>query len=743
MKSRLLLTGLVAALVLVVGIWVALDRRPPVWDHANHLERSVVCWRLLSERGMAGVGQIVEMSSFYPPLVPCAAGLLYLVFGVTPLTSQALMLVFLGLALVSLFLLGRRLFDAPTGVLAALLFGTAPFVVYSATNFQLDLPLAAAAIFTLLVLVKTEAFSQHSWSIGLGLAVAFGMWVKPPFAIFLLPPLGLVAWRALRAGGRGRRVVNLALAVLLGGALSLPWYGLRVFGLPIQVANRAFKQAAESGYPETLTPASLFFYPKALLPTFGLLAGLLFVWGFLALARQPAVRGLLWSAAVVPFGVFVSIQNKNLRYVLPLLPVAALIAAAGLRAVGPAWRPRLTLAVVVVSVLQVGTAAFGILPVPPWTPFNLPIVFSFPPSSLEWPHRQVLDVIVRESRGAPATVSVVPNFDYFSVSNFRYYAVRDGLPLELSRAWDRYPLRLDFIILKTGNQGPEFSIAKPKRIMERLAAGDPAFERIFPVIWEAPLPDGSVAIVRQRRLTPVTGVSPPALAHQFEEAVARFLEPYAREVEGLKIDLDYSPRDLLRGEIRRVLIEARTARVAEFARQGAQLRLGELRLTLEGVVVNPHRLIGSGEIEPLEVERLRVDHLVVAEQDLRTFLSGLRRLGGLRLGLEEGAVTVALAQPGPDVTGRLRLLTGGGAGPLAVHAEQVRLGGIPLPDFLVGWVFRHYDPAPRLAKLPMTVELGQIRVEPGRIVIADTAAPPMRSRGGTGRLESQGRKRQP
>ncbi|MBI3624887.1 MAG: LmeA family phospholipid-binding protein [Candidatus Rokubacteria bacterium] len=655
LRDWLLLAGLFASLVLVVGIWVTVDRRPPEWDYANHLERAVRCHQILSEQGWRGAGKILEMSSFYPPVVPCGAAFVYFLYPITPLTSQAVMLGFLGLALVSIFLLGCHLFDGPTGLLAALLFGAAPFVVYSGTKFQLDLPLAAVAVLALLILVRTDDFSRRSWSITMGLALALGMLVKPPFAVYLFAPFALVIGRAFRAHDRGRRGLNLALALLLGSLLSLPWYGPRLFGLPMQIANRSFKQAAQAGYPEAFTTSSLLIYPRALLPMFGLLAALLFAWGLLALAREPRARGLLWAASLVPFGVFLFIRNKDLRYVLPILPVGALIGAASLRALAPAWRRALAGVAILASIVQVGVSAFGIPPAPGWTPFGITLLSSFSPSPAEWPHRQILDVIAREAAGVPVTVSVVPNDNYFSAANFRYYAVRDRLPLTVTRAWGEYPLGVDFIVLKTGSQGPEFSIAKPRRIMERLAAGDPAFERAFPVIWQGRLPDGSAAIVRRRRLTPVTDVGPADLARQLKQGIARFLEPYAREVEGLRVDLAYSPDALLKGEIRRVEVAARSARIAEFSRNGAQLRVAELRFTLEGVRINPYRLVSSGDVEPLAIERFRVEHLLVTEEDLRAFLTAFRGLRGLRLGLEEGVVSVVLNLSGPDLAARLRL----------------------------------------------------------------------------------------
>jgi len=713
------LAGIFGALAIVAAVWVQTDRRPPEWDHANHLERAALCGQILADRGLAGWGEIVEMSSFYPPVVPCSAGLLSLLFPLTPLTAQSVILVFLALALVSLFFLGHQLFDSSTGVLAALIFGTAPFVVFSTTNFQLDLPLAAAVSLSLLALVLTEDFSRRGWSVVAGLSFAFGMLVKPPFAVYVLPPLALVAWRALRAPDRQVRAFNLLPALVLGGALSLPWYGPRLFGLPIQIATRSFKQAALQGSPEIFSSAALLLYPRTLLAIFGLLAAPLLAWGLLALGRRRDSRGLLWSASLAPFVVFVLIQNKNYRYVLPIFPVAALIAAAGLRAFAPAWRRGLTVVLVCLSALQVGAAAFGLPPLARWAPLGIPLVFSFPPSPAEWPQRQILDVIVREAGGRPASVSVVPNDNFFSVSNFRYYAVRDRLPLTLTRAWDDYPLGVDFVIMKTGSQGPEFSIAKPRRIMARLARGDPAFERAFPVIWEGPLPDGSQASVRQRQITPVPGVSPSDLARRLKDSIAAFLDPYARDLEQLTVDLSADPQALLRGEIRRVRLEARSARVAEFARNGAQLRLREIRVSLEGVLVNPHRLVASGAIELLAVERMRIERLVVTEEDLREFLAGFRRLGGLTVGLEAGGVSVALAQWGPDVAGRLKLSNGTGRAPLTVHAERLSLGGIPLPPLLVHWIFRQYDPTPRLASLPIAVELGQIRVEPHRIIVSD------------------------
>ena len=101
LRPRILLVLLYAVLCSVVTVWVLLDRRPPEWDHANHLERAVDCHRSLRIVADTGTREILEASSFYPPVVTCAAGLLYLVLPIAPLTAQAVMMGFLGLAMAS------------------------------------------------------------------------------------------------------------------------------------------------------------------------------------------------------------------------------------------------------------------------------------------------------------------------------------------------------------------------------------------------------------------------------------------------------------------------------------------------------------------------------------------------------------------------------------------------------------------------------------------------------------------
>jgi MFS family permease len=702
--------GVYLALVMVAAVWLAIDRTPPEWDHANHLERVVHCAEDLARRD---VRAIVERSSFYPPVVPCAAALVYRLAPSDAASAQSVILAFLGLGMAAVYLLGRRLAGGTEGVVAAVVFGCAPFVVFSALRFQLDLPLAAMVALALVVILRTEGFTRLGWSLIAGLVFGVGMLTKPPFAAYVLVPVLLVA-----ASSRHRRraAVYAALALLVGAALSLPWYGPRLFGLVPQIASRSFKQAAESGHPDPLTATALLFYPTWLAPQFGLLAVVLLLVGLgVAVLRR---QWIALAALLAPFLLFELLQNKNLRYTLPLMPIAAVLAGIAFGLLRGRARSVGGIVLALVCALQVSAT---VLPMPP--PFTLPglgvpFVLDSPPRTSDWRHREIIALISKDSRGAPVTVSVVPNDNFFSVSNFRYYGTRDRQPLQFTRAWDGEPIGIEYMILKTGDIGPSWTAEKPRRIAERLRT-DASLGRAFPVIGEFQLPDASTATVRARRLTEAVPVAPAAFAREVEAAVRRAVaDVVAADVQGLQIGLVYDEA-LLRGHLGRVDIRATAARVGELKRPGSPLlRVSDVQIVFDDVLVNPFSIHTTGRLAPLDARRVTLEQVTIREDDLQAFLKEQKGFKTALVKLEPGALAVVMRLPGPDVAARVRVLPATER-PFTLVADHVTVGGIPVPALLVDWVVRTWDPAPRIAsRLPVPVTLGRIDITPEAIRIS-------------------------
>jgi hypothetical protein len=695
------------ALGLVAAIWLAIDRRPPEWDHANHLERAVLCARDLRA---GDVRAILERSSFYPPLATCVTGALSLAVP-TDAAGGATMIGFLGLGMVAVYLLGARLAGGRVGVAAALLFGAAPFVVFSTLRFQLDLPLAAMVALALAALAMTDGLTRLGPALVFGVVSGLGMLTKPTFALYVLPPTVLL----LVLGGR-RALPGAALATVIAAGLSLPWFGPRLLGLGAQVDARAFAQAAESGHPDPFTLVGLTFYPKLLGHQIGLATTLLLAAGIViaAIRRQ----WFLLVAGLAPFVVLELIRNKNLRYSLPALGALAVLAALALDALPGRLRRVAGVALVVLGLVQVSAITTGVPPnaiVPGLGTWWLPTT---PPTRADWRHRDILALLERDRRGAPATVSVVPNYAFFSVSNFRYYAVRDRLDIQFVRAWDDPPLGVDYMVLKTGDLGPSWTAEKSRRVSDRLAA-DPNLARVFPVIGEFPLPDGSTATVRGRRIPAVTDTTPAAMANAVEAGLHRRLGEVARDVEGLELRLTYDD-GILTGRVSRADIRAAAATLGEFARPGSSsLRVRDIHLVLEDLLVNPWSARDGHRFDPLDVGRLRLGSATVTIADLQTFVAAQKRFRRSTVSADGDAIAVALRQTGPDVTARVRLLNAPDR-PFALSAEHVRVGGVPVPGPLVNWVVRNFDPSPRIAsRVPFPVQLGRVSVRDQALRISE------------------------
>jgi len=311
---------------------------------------------------------------------------------------------------------------------------------------------------------------------------------------------------------------------------------------------------------------------------------------------------------------------------------------------------------------------------------------------------------------------VIPNAPEFSVSNFRYYAARDGLPLRFGRAWSDYHLNVDYVVLKTGDQGPAFASDKARRVTEQFAA-DPLLTTAFPAIGSYPLPDGSLATLRVRRPAPVTRIAPAAFARRIQAGAAALLAEWVADGRELRVGLDWDAAGLPRGWIRRVTVTAASARVGELSRPGAPtLRLEDVRVVLEGLTVNPARA-AAGRLEPLALERFRIERLTLSEGDLQAFLAAGRRTRRVRVRFLPGRPRSIWERRGRRSTPGCRSGPAGTAGRSSSTSTPVRLGGVPVPDLLAGWIERAWDPTLRWAALPVAVDLAPVRIERGRLEV--------------------------
>ncbi|RYZ08255.1 MAG: hypothetical protein EOO73_09340 [Myxococcales bacterium] len=306
------------------------------------------------------------------PLVPYLTAILFKLFGfheglslVVPLLSGFLLVWFT-------YLIGRRWFGALEGLCAGLLVAVVPpFVMLTVTGMWADPPSVLATTAGLYYAYEWSESGRHRSLIAAAALLSLGALLKLT-ALHVGLPVAYLLWRRLRGD-----VLKAPQTWLLGLGILLPnvawyYYSYRVgvesgntFGI---LAGGTMKFGSKSLYED---PA---FYLNALrrialyhltpVGTFG------FVYGMRRLIAEPAPRNLFllsWLASVLVYSGVAAhgVHGGHYHYLLPFLPVAALVVGVGgawlLRAAGP-WLTRFAQrlgapAAALSALFVVGTAA--------------------------------------------------------------------------------------------------------------------------------------------------------------------------------------------------------------------------------------------------------------------------------------------------------------------------------------------------------------------------------------------------
>jgi 4-amino-4-deoxy-L-arabinose transferase-like glycosyltransferase len=188
-----------------------------------------------------------------PPLTPFVLAGAYLLFGGRLFVAQVVLAVLGGLTSVGVFLLGRRLFPTPVGVLAGMMTGVYPFFVFLAA-----VPLTENLAICLYTFFALSLVSLAAKCTVRGIVVAgvlFGLAaLNRPQVLGLVVLLPVWAWSAFP--GRGWRS-----ATVLGGVMAIamaviaPWtarnYAAVGHWIPITVQGGIALYAANNPYAGT------------------------------------------------------------------------------------------------------------------------------------------------------------------------------------------------------------------------------------------------------------------------------------------------------------------------------------------------------------------------------------------------------------------------------------------------------------------------------------------------------------
>ncbi|MDY6784400.1 MAG: phospholipid carrier-dependent glycosyltransferase [Cyanobacteriota bacterium] len=469
-------------------LWLIRDRAVPAWDQTHHLTGSLNYLHALQNAqwfSQQWWRNLWMLSSKNPPFPYIATAPFQQLFGKGPDEALWVMLLWSGLLLLSIYTLGKQLFNRQVGLLAAFISTVIPGMYVYRLQYLIDYPLTAfvAATFCCLTMWRESGFSltsnpanptsetssfskktpktallssrfsqtkgkvslflkktkddksfkQWSWAIALGISLGLSILTKQAVIFFLFIPLCWTffsnLWR--RAWGR---IAQLIVAFGIAAWIFFPWYSINWIYFIGNYQSGIAAAAVREGDPPLNTLGAWTYYfqqlphyysfPLLVIPIAGLLLSAIKIVTHRPARKSIGFRSLFWLALFL-IGSYLlcsALVNKDTRYILPALPIFSLILAKGLLT----FRDRVSWVRWSILGLIALPIVLNLFPTGATlaTPILRPLELQpqFPPyTGAAFPHTEIVQEIIQTSPQLQATVGVMPVTPEINHNNFNYY----------------------------------------------------------------------------------------------------------------------------------------------------------------------------------------------------------------------------------------------------------------------------------------------------------------------------------
>ncbi len=456
--------------------WAQKNSSPLAWDQAIHTKIAMDYRDRIGEDSLL---DLLRPKSFsYPPLYHLAmAPTLGLVSEVAE-AGLPVNFFYTCLLILAVFMIGLETMGAWEGFTAAAIASCYPLIVNLGRTTLIDLSLSAWVAVVFYCLVRSRHFESFLFSVLFGVSLGFAMLTKWTAFVYLAFPALFSIGIALRE----RRWKNIALAGVGAAVVMAPWYAQNLIPVLIQIPILSGLPPASGENMSGL--ANVFWYPLSIHQQTGTLFVVLFLPGLAVVAWRPK----LFPVVLWLFGslfLFSLIRNKNIRYFAPALPALALLTAAWL----PSWK-RVSYGVVL---LGVAVSFFN---------HNR----NNAPSAQDWHHEEIIvRVLGLHGKGPkPANVLIVANGPFFHGASLRMTA----RSLKISDVTFHSPSKsrpfefADFVLTKTGDLGPAFTLGSINKAADVIRKPEEWFADTYKEVGRWPLPDGSEAVLYHCDPTP-------------------------------------------------------------------------------------------------------------------------------------------------------------------------------------------------------------------------------------------------
>ncbi|MGK7954811.1 MAG: phospholipid carrier-dependent glycosyltransferase [Crocosphaera sp.] len=459
-------------------LWLSLDHSLPAWDQSNHLTKSLQYYYSLNSPEIFN-GEwwrnFWMISTKYPPITYIIGAFFQKIFGLG--NDQALLsnLLYNGILIVSVYIIGKTLFNSRVGLWSAGLTLLFPRLYQTRLQFLLDTPLMTltVACFCCLTVWKVEPNrrKQWLWIILFGICWGLTLLTKQSVMFFLLTPLLWLGigflWQK-----KWEKILQLLVSFLVSSLVWFPWYRTNWIYLFSTVQNSNAIPATYEGDPPLNTLAAWTYYwqdlPLAvgwvllLVPMVGLLLHLLrrFPKSKDNIDNKKAIQSIQWLGIyfVGSYLICSAIFNKDTRYIMSYLPILAVFLGYGLTR----WRGKWKTVPWITIILAIVVMITNLFPVPGTEKVSLwlsPGVSFRPYLGEEIPVKNIIKTAQETTPYQKINLGVIANTDSVNHNTINYYGqLNDSQVYGRELGNKEYYLEqdsqsFDWFVSKTGDNG--------------------------------------------------------------------------------------------------------------------------------------------------------------------------------------------------------------------------------------------------------------------------------------------------
>jgi len=273
-------------------------------------------------------------SSTPPPLLPWAIASSMQVFGPSIAAVRVFTVLCSGVALLLLYGVARRMMSYQSSILAICVVATCMHWTIYARQAMTEVPLMTFVLLSIWSALQAvdSTSKRNMWLYGVLAGVGFGAALLTKMTVSFFPLLVFVflMWR------RRSTILPLSLAILIGLALSAPWYVSMIVHHGSQFSNALFAPQLVGDVESTTRSLGFLYYANQLIVSHPMLIVafifvLIIAWKrhlVPPLSNLSAGISLVWFLASLI--IFSAAPTRNPHYVVMLIPAAVLVAMYGM-----------------------------------------------------------------------------------------------------------------------------------------------------------------------------------------------------------------------------------------------------------------------------------------------------------------------------------------------------------------------------------------------------------------------------